>query len=222
MTNDVLDQYRLDSALTEEEKHLLSICLSKEGKKIFADAGIIFTENQGDYFCQLTEPNEQINQLIFLFVNLATQFNKSTELQEKSLEIPAWIWALRLALVAWSCKDEKTLICLNNLAFCLDSLGRSDEALPHYQAALSLKTEALGPRHPQTLTSLPNAHQPQQPRRMPGPSGPIRRSAAALSSRAVPENRGARPAPSRYAHQPQQPRVLPGQSGPIRRSAAAP
>ncbi len=68
----------------------------------------------------------------------------------------AWHLALRLALAVWGEEASNTLIYLANLAFCLDKLGRSTEALPLHQHALDLLKMVLGKRHPETLSSLHN------------------------------------------------------------------
>jgi tetratricopeptide (TPR) repeat protein len=48
------------------------------------------------------------------------------------------------------------LVTLNNLAFIEHGLGDQDEAIKHYNEALSGRTEVLGAEHPRTITSAIN------------------------------------------------------------------
>ena len=159
MTHDTITPYQLDQPLTAEEVQLIDILHTVENGESYLQAidsiGARLEPADGGRLRLVSkhlhtdEVEAVIRQLLLLSQHLRQQGHIQMALGAAGL-------ALRLNILVLSPEHPNMQGCVNELATCLESLGRAGEALPLYQATLEASERVLGPEHPDTLISCNN------------------------------------------------------------------
>ncbi|MES9900841.1 MAG: tetratricopeptide repeat protein [Sedimenticola sp.] len=144
--NDPQAPYRADSPLSEGELGLIS-ALVEQG---VIDQPLIIQKNNKSLLAE----EQVINTETLSHLNQGAV--KAYSVGKSDIAALTAALALRFGLIGLGDKHPDTLTSLNNLAACLDTLGRAGEALPLFQQTLEQRREGLGDKHPDTLTSLNN------------------------------------------------------------------
>ncbi|MES9900836.1 MAG: tetratricopeptide repeat protein [Sedimenticola sp.] len=144
--DDPLALYRADQPLSEEELGLISTFVEHE---VIDPPQTIQKDNE----MFLAEKQVVDTKTLFCLDKVTTKAYSNGEYNKAVL---AATLALRLGLIGLSEKHPDTLSSLNNLAGCLQALGRAGESLPLFEQALAGHREVLGNKHPCTLESLHN------------------------------------------------------------------
>ncbi|MDC1288239.1 tetratricopeptide repeat protein, partial [Gammaproteobacteria bacterium] len=139
MTLDPLAPYAIDQPLTEEEQQFLEFLRTSEGGEehlnSIKEAGVEIQELESVlYLVPGSGEHKVIEQLLDQTLNPFTV--KLHGQGHSGLAFGASAFSIRVGTYSLGSNHPSTLTSYNNLAFCLDKLGRAAEALPLFEQTL--------------------------------------------------------------------------------------